>query len=72
MTAPPTDPAVHLTSLALRLFCPRCDKPQETRVRWFGNTVFAYAALQTVPHDCPAAPIPAGPDGLPVPADPLW
>lgn len=58
-TGQATEPMTLLTSLPLRLFCPRCDRPQETRVHWWGNTRLAGATLSTAPHDCP------GPAGTP-------
>lgn len=53
--SPATDGMIHLTSLPIRLFCPRCNKPQEALIRWWGNTVIAYATTATGPHPCAAA-----------------
>lgn len=53
MTNPANEPMTLLTTLPLRLFCPRCDEPQQTRVHWWGNAKLAGATLSTAPHDCP-------------------
>lgn len=74
MTAanPINDRMTFLAGLSIRLYCPRCNQPQEATARWFGNTVAAYVSAVAGPHPCPGPTIDPADPADPASTVPLW